>query len=40
MALRKINSDASAIKDTGFGSNSSSYGGRFVTKSGNANVKK
>lgn len=40
MALRKINSDASTIKDTGFGSNSSSYGGRFVTKSGNANVKK
>lgn len=40
MALRKINSDASVLKDTGFGSNSLSYGGRFVTKSGNANVKK
>jgi inward rectifier potassium channel len=38
--LKNINSKAKAIKDTGFGANSSSYGGRFVTKSGNANVRK
>lgn len=38
--LKNINSKAKAIKDTGFGTNSSSYGGRFVTKSGNANVRK
>lgn len=38
--LKNINSKAKTIKDTGFGTNSSSYGGRFVTKSGNANVRK
>ena len=38
--LRKINSKAKADINTGFGTNSSSYGGRFITKSGNANVKK
>ena len=36
----KINSHAKTIKNTGFGTNASSYGGRFVTKSGNANVRK
>lgn len=41
MAFRKkINSKAKADKNTGFGTNASSYGGRFVTKSGNANVRK
>lgn len=41
MSLRKkINSKANAVKNTGFGTNASSYGGRFVTKSGNANVRK
>ncbi len=41
MSLRKkINSKAQAVKNTGFGTNASSYGGRFVTKSGNANVRK
>jgi len=41
MAFRKkINSKAKSVKNTGFGSISSSYGGRFVTKSGNANVRK
>ncbi len=41
MPLRKkINSKAQAVKNTGFGTNASSYGGRFVTKSGNANVRK
>lgn len=41
MAFRKkINSKAKAVQNTGFGTNASSYGGRFVTKSGNANVRK
>jgi len=41
MSLRKkINSKAKAVKNTGFGTNASNYGGRFVTKSGNANVSK
>lgn len=38
--LKKINSKAQVDKNTGFGVNSSSYGGRFITKSGNANVRK
>ena len=38
--LKKINSKAKADSNTGFGINASSYGGRFITKSGNANVKK
>lgn len=38
--LKKINSKAKADSNTGFGVNASSYGGRFITKSGNANVKK
>jgi inward rectifier potassium channel len=38
--LKKINSRAKADSNTGFGVNASSYGGRFVTKSGYANVKK
>ncbi|TBX65790.1 Inward rectifier potassium channel Irk [Flavobacterium silvisoli] len=38
--LKKINSRAKAENDTGFGTNASSYGGRFVNKSGNANIKK
>ncbi len=38
--LKKINAKAKAEINTGFGTNSSSYGGRFITKSGNANVKK
>ena len=38
--LKIINSRAKAEENTGFGTNSSSYGGRFITKSGNANVKK
>lgn len=41
MSLRKkINSKAQSVKNTGFGNNASSYGGRFLTKSGNANVRK
>ncbi len=38
--LKKINSKAKADAGTGFGVNASSYGGRFFTKGGNANVKK
>lgn len=38
--LKKINSKAKAETNTGFGSNASSYGGRFITKNGNANVRK
>ena len=38
--LKKINTKAKADINTGFGTNSSNYGGRFITKSGNANVKK
>jgi len=38
--LKKINTKAKAETNTGFGTNASSYGGRFVTKSGNANVRK
>lgn len=38
--LNKINAKAKAETNTGFGTNASSYGGRFVTKGGNANVRK
>jgi inward rectifier potassium channel len=38
--LKKINSKATAQSNTGFGTNASSYGGRFVSKSGHANVRK
>lgn len=38
--LKKINSKAKSDSNTGFGTNASSYGGRFITKSGNANVRK
>ncbi len=38
--LKKINSKAKAEVNTGFGTNASNYGGRFITKSGNANVKR
>ena len=35
-----INTKAKADKNTGFGTNASSYGGRFVNKNGKANVEK
>lgn len=38
--LKKINSKAKTDSHTGFGANATSYGGRFITKNGNANVKK
>ncbi|VXC35346.1 Inward rectifier potassium channel Irk [Flavobacterium sp. 9AF] len=41
MALFKsINSKAKTIDSSGFGTNASNYGGRFINKNGNANVKK
>ena len=38
--LKKINSKAKADTNTGFGTNASSYGGRFINKDGTANVEK
>jgi inward rectifier potassium channel len=38
--LKKINKKAKAENNTGFGSNSQNYGGRFVNKNGNANIQK
>ena len=38
--LKRINTKAKSENNTGFGSNSSNYGGRFLTKNGNANVRK
>jgi len=38
--LKKINAKAKSESNTGFGTNASSYGGRFINKSGNANVKR
>ena len=38
--LKKINKKAKADNNTGFGSNSQNYGGRFLNKNGNANIQK
>lgn len=38
--LKNFNIKAKAEANTGFGTNSNSYGGRFLTKSGNANVQR
>ena len=38
--LRKINTKAKTEINTGFGANSTDYGGRFVNKSGRANIQK
>ncbi len=41
MALqRKINTKAKAEINTGFGTNTSDYGGHFVNKDGNPNIEK
>lgn len=37
---KKINSKAKSESNTGFGTNATNYGGRFINKSGNANVRK
>lgn len=39
-SFRKINSKAKTEINTGFGTNSSSYGGRFINKDGQANIEK
>lgn len=38
--IRKFNAKVKTEINTGFGTNSSDYGGRFITKSGQANIKK
>ncbi len=38
--LDRINSKSKADNNTGFGTNASSYGGRFVNKNGTANIEK
>lgn len=38
--LKKINSKAKTSSNTGFGDNASNYGGRFLNKSGQANIRK
>jgi inward rectifier potassium channel len=38
--LKEINSKAKSDQNTGFGTNSASYGGRFINKDGTANVEK
>ncbi len=38
--LKKINNNAQTDKNSGFGTNAESYGGRFVNKNGTANVEK
>jgi inward rectifier potassium channel len=38
--LKKINSKAKAEINSGFGTNASSYGGRFINKEGSANIEK
>lgn len=38
--LKNINEKAKSILSSGFGSNTNSYGGRFVNKNGSANVEK
>ena len=38
--LKNINSRAKAEINSGFGTNSSSYGGRFINKDGSVNVEK
>ena len=41
MALsKKINNRAITDRNTGFGDNTSSYGGRFINKNGNSNIEK
>jgi hypothetical protein len=39
-SLKYINTKAKADKNTGFGTNANSYGGRFINKNGTANIEK
>ncbi|EIA10579.1 kef-type K+ transport system, putative NAD-binding component [Flavobacterium frigoris PS1] len=38
--LKRVNQKAKADKNTGFGTNANSYGGRFINKNGTANIEK
>jgi inward rectifier potassium channel len=38
--MQKVNAKAKAEANSGFGTNASSYGGRFINKDGSANIKK
>ena len=38
--LRNVNTKAKADKNSGFGTNANSYGGRFVNKDGTPNIEK
>ena len=38
--LKKINNHAQTDKNSGFGTNANSYGGRFVNKNGTPNIEK
>lgn len=38
--LKKINSKAKSVVNSGFGTNANSYGGRFINKDGSANIDK
>lgn len=38
--FRQVNSKAASENNTGFGTNPSSYGGRFINKDGSANIQK
>lgn len=38
--FKKINAKAKSDENTGFGTNSSSYGGRFINKDGSANIER
>ena len=38
--FKKINTKAKADENTGFGTNSSNYGGRFINKDGSANIQR
>ena len=40
MAFYKFNKNARTDENTGFGTNASIYGGRFINKNGTANVVK
>ena len=38
--LKKINAKAKAQNNTGFGTNATNYGGRFINKDGTPNIEK
>jgi inward rectifier potassium channel len=38
--FKRINTKAKTVENTGFGTNSNSYGGRFINKDGTANIQR